>query len=335
VADASYWGNLNTMKTYTKRVLALALFVGGVACLAGLPADANANNGYAWGHYKDGGSYRRDTSRSPYYMQYHWDGKSFDNFEDFVDYLREWIEDQSGNGYRDRNGNVEIDVATNEATDIDDDTATLEGTIDFNDSDTATVWFEYGPDSNLKWRTTKVTVYADSDDEDFGRVLIGLQEDQKYSFRAVGEDEDGDIEYGSIETFTTDRVRRGDGNDAEPTVETLSAQGVDRNEVTIRGSVDMNDFNNGRVFFVYGEDENLVEDVEDDYYTYADIDEEGEDLQKILADSDLDGDSSYHLEITDMDRDTTIYFAIGVEFEDEDGDDVLRVGNVRSVTTDE
>lgn len=319
-------------------VLAAFLMVLSFGVLLGAPDEALAKNGNAWGHYKSSGNsaFGRSHNQNAYYnyqYRYVWDGRSFDNFDDFVDYLRDWIENRD-HGYNDSDDNeVDIDITTRDATDIDDDTATLEGTIDFNDSDKATVWFEYGPDADLKWRTTKVRV-TDGNTEEFARVLIGLEDDQKYSFRAVGEDEDGDKEYGSIKTFTTDDNGNGSANDEDPSVTTLSAQDVEDDSVTLRGTIDMNDFDNGRVFFVYGEDEDMIEDVEDDFDTYDEIDEDGDDLRKVLVDSDLDGSATFTRSVTGLDADTDIHYAIGVEYENEDGDDVIKLGSVKSFTTD-
>ncbi len=88
------------------------------------------------------------------------------------------------------------------------------------------------------------------------------------------------------------------------------------------------------VFFVYGEDENQIEDVEDDYDTYSDVDEDGDDLQKIRIDTDLDGQRSYYELATALNDNTDYFFQICVEFEDEDNDDKIICGGVEEFETD-
>ena len=97
----------------------------------------------------------------------------------------------------------------------------------------------------------------------------------------------------------------------------------------------MNDFRNGIVFFVWGEDEDQVDDIERDYDSYSDVDEDGDDLRKERVDSDLDGRASYRLDIRGLDDDTEYYFAICVEYEDEDDDEVLACGSTEEFETDD
>jgi hypothetical protein len=96
----------------------------------------------------------------------------------------------------------------------------------------------------------------------------------------------------------------------------------------------MNDFNNGVVFFVYGESESAVQDVDNNFTTYDDVDENGKSLQKVRVDTDLDGTQSYTADVTGLDGNTTHYFAIAVAYKDENGHDVIELGNVRSFTTE-
>ena len=126
-----------------------------------------------------------------------------------------------------------------------------------------------------------------------------------------------------------------DNNDGdEPEVETRSATDIQEDEAALRGRVDMNDFEDGEVFFVYGTDDDQVDDVADDYDTYSDIDTDGDDLSKIRVDSSLDDSDSYEERVTGLDNDTRYYFAICVGYEDEDEDDVLTCDSADDFTTD-
>jgi hypothetical protein len=232
----------------------------------------------------------------------------------------------------------EVEIQTRSATDVQDDSARLRGIVsDFNRSDYADVWFEYGTvRSNLNKRTP-ITRIDEDEDEDFSFRITGLRDDTRYYYRAVGEDDDEEKDYGSILDLRTDddRYNSNDRDDDEkPDVTTRNAFNVDEDSARFEGEVDMNDFRNGEVFIVYGEDEDQVDDIADDYDTYSDVDEDGDDLQKFLVDRDLDGSSSYEARVTGLDDNTDYYFALCVGYEDEDDDDVIECSSTRDFETD-
>lgn len=225
----------------------------------------------------------------------------------------------------------EVDVVTRSATGITDDAATLRGeVIDFNDSDHATVWFVYGRSSDNLSSKTSTERLSDSTNGEFDRDIDGLREDTRYYFRAIARDDFGQNDYGAILRFTTNETASMD----DPDVTTRSATTITDESAILRGTVDMNDFSNGQVFFVYGEDEDRVREVTDDYETYGDIVERGDDLQKVLVDRDLDNSDTYEKKITRLDNDTDYLYNLCVSYEDEDRDDVIMCGMPRSFVTD-
>lgn len=226
----------------------------------------------------------------------------------------------------------DIDVDTLYARNVRDDEATLYGEVDFGDADYVDVWFEYGEDGDLDDESDEERLYEDDDDERFSIEIDGLDEDEHYYFRAVAEAPNGERVYGQIRSFTSDDDGSSSDDDA-PEADTRDADDVTDDSAELRGSVDMNDFNNGIVFFVWGEDEDQVEDVEDED-RYSDIDEDGDDLQKYRVDTDLDDDRSYTLEVNGLDDNTDYYFRICVEYEDEDDDERLECGEVERFETD-
>ncbi len=123
-------------------------------------------------------------------------------------------------------------------------------------------------------------------------------------------------------------------NEDEPEVETRSASDINDDDAELRGYVDMNDFEDGEVFFVYGTDEDQIEDVEDDFDSYSDVDTDGENLRKVRVDSSLDDSDSYETRVTGLDDDTEYYFSICVGYEDEDNDDALACGEVEDFETE-
>lgn len=248
------------------------------------------------------------------------------------------------------------EVETLVARNVDEDSAEMRGEVDMNDFRNGEVFFVYGEDeSQIEDVEDDYDSYSDVDEDgdDLQKVRVDsdLDSDASYQSRIYGlddrtdyfyqicvgyEDEDNDdvIDCGGVEDFTTDRNGSGSNNDDEPEAETDYADSVDEDSAKLHGSVDMNDFDNGIVFFVYGEDESQIEDVEDDYETYYDVDEDGDDLKKVRVDSDLDGQSTYWWKVVNLDDDTDLYFQICVQYEDDYNDDVLTCGGVEDFTTD-
>lgn len=143
--------------------------------------------------------------------------------------------------------------------------------------------------------------------------------------------------YGNNYGYVVGKPHSGSSNndDDEPEVETDRATAIENDEAELEGNVDMMDFEDGEVFFVYGTEEDQVEDVEDDYDTYKDIDENGDDLQKVMVDSSFDDEDDFNERVTGLEEDMDYYFQICVGFEDEDNDDVIICGGVEEFTTDE
>lgn len=249
------------------------------------------------------------------------------------------------------------EVETNKARDIEDNSAELQGEVDMNDYEHGVVFFVYGQDEDMIEDVEKdYDEYDDvKDDEeendfevirihqnfegkdDFEEKVSGLREDEEYYFSLCVEYKNPNNSYdrniicGDLEDFETD----GDynTNDEEPRAESFSASNIEDNSAKLRGEVDMNDYDNGLVFFVYGEDENQIEDVKDDYDTYSDIDVDGDNLRKVILDDDLDGFEYYTEEVDDLDSNTDIYFTICVQYENDDNDDELECGNVKHFET--
>lgn len=229
----------------------------------------------------------------------------------------------------------DVEVETGRTSSLDDGEAYLYGLVDLNNAPYATVWFEWGEDDDDLDERTNTGRIDRNDSFNFRAEIDDLDDDERYYYRAVAQDPSGRRAYGDIEDFRYDEGRRSNrrDDDDEPDVETLSARDIDENSAEIRGEVDMNDFRNGHVFFVYGEDEDDVEEVEDED-SFDDIDERGDDLQKESVDRDLDGRDSYEEDITGLDDDTEYFFRICVEYEDEDDDETLECGDVEEFETD-
>jgi len=239
--------------------------------------------------------------------------------------------------------------------DVEEDSVELRGEVDMNDFRNGIVFFVYGQDEDMiedveddydeyddvrddeendDFEVVRVDNDLDGDDR-YDEEVNNLEEDEDYYYIICVEYEDDDndetLECGSVRDFETDG--NSSNNDDEPEAETVSAVNVDNNSATLRGDIDMNDFDNGLVFFVWGEDEDQVEEVEDED-RYSDIDTDGDDLRRAIVNNNFDGDDSFNIEVFSLDGDTDIYFRICVEYRDEDNDNTLECGNVREFETD-
>jgi type II secretory pathway pseudopilin PulG len=201
-------------------------------------------------------------------------------------------------------------------------------------------WFEYGPTYSMQYSTPMTTVNA-------GRTFYGVADDidrnRTYYYRAVTEDRHGDITESATRSFVVttgsnyndDRDWRDEDEEDEdrPEVTTDEADDVEDDRAELRGEVDMQDAEDGIVFFVYGEDEDMVEEVTDED-RYSNIDTDGDDLRIVRVDSSFDGDDDFYAVVTGLDDSTDHYFRICVEYEDEDNDERLECGDVESFETD-
>jgi hypothetical protein len=232
-------------------------------------------------------------------------------------------------------GNYDVEVDTINYDVESDDTVTLTGEAELDDAPYAHVWFEYGEGGNITEESESIKL---TNDDEFDIEVDDLDEDERYYFRAVAEDPSGYRVYGDLMGFGTDDDNDDDDNDDDndddrPEAETQDAENIEEHSAELHGEVAMNDFEDGLVFLVYGEDEESVEDVENED-TYGDIDEEGDDLQKIQLDSSLDGTRTYWTTVFNLNDETDHYFRICVEYEDEDDDETLECGSVENFETD-
>lgn len=303
--------------------LVILTFVATPVASANASKDGHEDRGHHYGWYKQDWK-KKDKFENRNYFPFFGYGSTA-GLEAYIKQLQDLLARleamQNGGSYT-----TTINVTTRNASNIDSDSATLRGTIDTKNNEDAEVYFEYGTSRNNLNKKTATEEY--SADTDFDSTVSNLSEGTTYYFRAVAKDQNGDKDYGSILSFNT----TGNTNDVEPVATTKVATDIADDNAELNGAVDMNDFNNGRVFFVYGTDENAIDDVTVEN-EYADIYEDGDDLMKVEADVDLDGTSSYTVDVTNLDDNTTYYFRIGVEYENENSDQEIEFGSVRSFTT--
>jgi hypothetical protein len=224
-----------------------------------------------------------------------------------------------------------VRVSTGSASGVKDNRAVLSGSVTFGKTSVnGVVWFEYGDDPlDLYKKTPKQAVSKASGSKNLTYAMRGLDESTTYYFRVVGYDERGVKNYGATRSFKTPV----DIIDEKPKVTTGRVGELTTYSAVLNGTVAMNDFNNGIVFFVYGEDRVALQNLAKEYNRYSRIKTSGDLLQKVLMDSDLDGDATYTAPVTNLDFNTPHYYAIGVEYEDDDGIDWIVLGSIQSFTT--
>ncbi|MGV9141782.1 MAG: LamG-like jellyroll fold domain-containing protein, partial [Promethearchaeota archaeon] len=171
-----------------------------------------------------------------------------------------------------------VDVETNQADNIGDTEADLNGEItDLGDYDDALVYFEYR-ESGGSWSDITDSEETLSSTGSFDYTLSGLDEDTSYEFRAIAEYGDDIYNEGSVESFTTTG-----GEPSEPadnlTEELISYYELEETSGDVIDSHGDNDgTNNGATRGVTGKINNAFEfDGSDDYVDVGNIIGSGQD----------------------------------------------------------
>jgi hypothetical protein len=136
-------------------------------------------------------------------------------------------------------------VQTNAATNIGQNSAVVNGTVNPNSAATS-YWFEYGTNANFGYTTGNQSAGAGSSAVSASASLSGLSTNTTYYFRAVAQNQYG-TSYGQTLTFVTSQSQQGNA----PSVQTNSATGVSTNSATINGTVNPNGYTTN-YWFEYG-----------------------------------------------------------------------------------
>ncbi|MCA9361997.1 hypothetical protein KC906_01350 [Candidatus Kaiserbacteria bacterium] len=95
-------------------------------------------------------------------------------------------------------------IDTHRALEITDKSAVLRGEVVLYGEATARAWFEYGQDEYFLDQKTNRVVVRDAYGRAVRQTVRNLQEDDRYYFRLVAEDQNGLVIYGPIYSFHTD-----------------------------------------------------------------------------------------------------------------------------------
>ncbi len=227
---------------------------------------------------------------------------------------------------------IGVNVVTEPESNLDNDSATLNGRL--TNGQNVNVSFAYSTFSGVSCNTGTLVNANNSLDatSNFSANATGLQANTKYYYVACGFNQDGN-DQGNEESFTTSS-NGVINNGSDPVAITEDERDVDEDSAELNGEIDMNDFNDGDVFFVWGTDESDIEDVEDEN-RYSDVDEDGDRIQKERVENDFDGRDDFSLDVNGLNTNETYYFRICVEYEDNDNDDRLVCGDVERFDTDD
>ena len=234
-------------------------------------------------------------------------------------------------------------VETVSVNDADGDAVEFTGRLTFTHSGSVSAWFEYGLTTNLTYSTVAQSISSRSTGSvvTFSATAPDFDTAKTYYYRAVVKGTDGRYIEGAIKSFRYDGSSYSSNSNNSshsssydtPEVTTDNAESIDTDTAELPGQVDMNDYENGIAFVVYGEDESMVEDV-DREDRYSDISTYSRDLRKVIVNSNLDSDRSFTATVYGLNDDTDYFFRYCVEYDDRDDGETLVCGDVEDFTTD-
>ena len=146
---------------------------------------------------------------------------------------------------------------------IDSESAIVQGSTNPGDQFTK-VWFEWGKESKLNQATISQVVTG-SNLVNFKASLVDLDPDTTYSYRAVARTPSG-VQYGEIESFTTEDADFKFRRAHQPRVSTKIATDVSRNRTALHGSIELEGPADPRrdpdtkAWFEWGEDPSSLSD---------------------------------------------------------------------------
>lgn len=233
-----------------------------------------------------------------------------------------------------------VTITSESVSDASNDAVQMYGTAEIKKSGTARFWFEYGPTQAVNYSTESRSVSnaRAGSNVSFTFTAPDIDSSGTYYYRAVAEDASGRYAEGALKSFTYSSVgghssSNSSNNDDEPEVSNDDVTSVDSDSARISGRVDMNDFENGIAFLVYGEDESRVEDVADED-RYSDVSTYSYELRKVSLSTNLDSDRDFSTTISGLHDDTEYFYRFCVQYEDNDNDDRLVCSDVDNFDTD-
>ena len=236
--------------------------------------------------------------------------------------------------------NPTIEVQTDYEENVDRDSVTLNGRI--VSGETRYSFFVFNTNNNISCTSYNDRIFSNdfnnyrNSGDHFSAHVTGLKNNTTYYYQACASSINilsntygGDIK--KFNTFSDSSTN----NDEKPYAITNSARNIDEDFAELRGEIDMNDFKNGIVFFVYGQDRYEIRNTEDDHDSYYEVknNEDKNDFEVVRVDTDLDNSDSYFESIRSLETNKHYYYQICVEYED-NIDETLECGGVKDFETE-
>jgi len=147
----------------------------------------------------------------------------------------------------------------------------------------------------------------------------------------------------SNEGFFRSRFARSSDNQSEavdpldfgtPTAQTLAARNLEATSATVRGSVMMRTYKDGKVFVVYGYNQERVQRLAQAYRTNEVMDRDDR-AQALVIDKRAHGSEAYERRLSNLAKDTTYYFTLCVEYTTVANRTASDCGDVKTFITNE
>lgn len=230
-----------------------------------------------------------------------------------------------------------VAITSEDVADASNNSVQMSGTASLKQSGTARFWFEYGLTKDVSYSTESrsVTNGRAGSSVSFTFTAPDIDSSKTYYYRAVAEGADGRYAEGTLKSFTYSGVSHTSSNSNSdiPQVTAENATSIDTDSAKLAGRVDMNDYENGIAFLVYGESETRLDNVSDED-RYDAVSTYNYDLRKVLLSSNLDYDQSFTTSISGLHDDTKYFYRFCVQYSDSRDNDRLVCSDVENFYTD-
>ncbi|MGB0925179.1 MAG: hypothetical protein ACPGTS_00545 [Minisyncoccia bacterium] len=125
----------------------------------------------------------------------------------------------------------------------------------------------------------------------------------------------------------------GSTNSSLPQAQTNNQSSVSSSSAILRGAIQMNTVDNGRVFFVYGQDKSDIEEIPDVFDAYTSINTSSVDKVEVDSNNDTDSWRNYSKSVSSLSTDRRYYYRMCVEYYHNGSDDIT-CGVVKNFKTD-
>jgi len=208
--------------------------------------------------------------------------------------------------------------------------ATLVGEFDKGGSDVIETWFQYGT-GNVLSRSTSPITQTQVGKRVSSQVISDLSPGTTYVYRAMAEDKNGNRLAGDVRTFATVATAATLTFTGRPIAETDGIAAVKSTAATLKGFVSMNDYETGRVFFVYGTSRRLIQEAEN-ATSFEGISVVKGERNKRVANAKFSGRTTVNLNVSGLNRATVQYYRVCVDYSVR-SEVTMRCGKVESFVT--